>query len=50
MVIVLGGIAANEKVVDDSWSFKDVNRSETSYLTHGYHTYPAKFIPQSAQG
>lgn len=34
--------------VDDSWSFKDVNRSETSYLTHSYHTYPAKFIPQLA--
>jgi DNA modification methylase len=34
--------------VDDSWSFKELERSETSYLTHGYHTYPAKFIPQLA--
>ncbi|HZA07133.1 MAG TPA: DNA methyltransferase, partial [Nitrososphaeraceae archaeon] len=34
--------------VDDSWSFKDLDRSETSYLTHSYHTYPAKFIPQVA--
>lgn len=34
--------------VDDSWSFKDVTRTETSYLTHGYHRYPAKFIPQLA--
>lgn len=28
------------------WSFKDVKRSETNYITHGYHRYPAKFIPQ----
>ena len=34
--------------LDDSWSFKELNRSQTSYLTHGYHTYPAKFIPQLA--
>lgn len=34
--------------VDDSWSFKDASRTETSYLTHGYHRYPAKFIPQLA--
>ncbi len=25
------------------WSFQD---SETTYLTHGLHPYPAKFIPQ----
>lgn len=31
---------------DDTWSFKDVKRSETNYITHGYHRYPAKFIPQ----
>ena len=34
--------------VDDSWSFRDIDRSETSYLTHSYHRYPAKFIPQLA--
>jgi DNA modification methylase len=34
--------------VDDSWSFKELDRSEISYLTHSYHTYPAKFIPQLA--
>lgn len=34
--------------VDDSWSFKDATRAETSYLTHGYHRYPAKYIPQLA--
>ena len=34
--------------VDDSWSFREIDRSETSYLTHNYHRYPAKFIPQLA--
>lgn len=34
--------------VDNSWSFKDASRSETSYITHSYHKYPAKFIPQLA--
>ena len=32
--------------VDDSWSFKELSRLQTSYLTHDYHRYPAKFIPQ----
>ncbi|MEO9296013.1 MAG: DNA methyltransferase [Nitrososphaera sp.] len=35
-------------VVDESWSFKDATRTETLYITHGYHRYPAKFIPQLA--
>lgn len=34
--------------VDDSWSFRGIDRSETSYITHSYHRYPAKFIPQLA--
>ena len=34
--------------VDDSWSFKEIDRVGTSYLTHSYHRYPAKFIPQLA--
>lgn len=29
-----------------SWSFSDIKRRETLYATHGYHRYPAKFIPQ----
>jgi DNA modification methylase len=38
-----------EKVVDDdSWSFREIDRLGTSYLTHSYHRYPAKFIPQLA--
>jgi DNA modification methylase len=32
--------------VDDTWSFKELGRAQTSYLTHDYHRYPAKFIPQ----
>lgn len=28
-----------------AWSFKDVTRAETNALTHSYHRYPAKFIP-----
>ena len=31
------------------WAFTDVGRSETNYVTHGYHRYPAKFIPQIVQ-
>ena len=32
--------------VDYSWSFSDKTRKDTAYITHGYHRYPAKFIPQ----
>ena len=36
-----------EKIeIEPSWAFADKSRKETSYLTHGYHRYPAKFIPQ----
>lgn len=31
---------------DREWSLEKVKRSETLYATHGYHKYPAKFIPQ----
>jgi len=31
---------------DLSWSFSDKTRKDTAYITHGYHRYPAKFIPQ----
>ena len=27
------------------WSFRDVTRAQTTALTHSYHRYPAKFIP-----
>jgi len=32
--------------IDHSWSFSDKTRKDTAYVTHGYHRYPAKFIPQ----
>lgn len=34
--------------IDYSWSFSDKTRTDTTYITHGYHRYPAKFIPQLA--
>jgi len=35
-----------EKTVDDEWSFKESKPSDRGKWTHGYHRYPAKFIPQ----
>ena len=32
--------------IDASWAFADKTRRDTAYITHGYHRYPAKFIPQ----
>ncbi|MDR2426019.1 MAG: site-specific DNA-methyltransferase [Endomicrobium sp.] len=32
--------------IDYSWSFSNATRKDTTYITHGYHRYPAKFIPQ----
>ncbi|HOV92617.1 MAG TPA: DNA methyltransferase [Candidatus Kapabacteria bacterium] len=34
--------------IDESWSFTDKTQKDTTYLTHSYYTYPAKFIPQLA--
>lgn len=34
--------------IEHSWSFSDKTTKETAYATHGYYTYPAKFIPQLA--
>ena len=31
------------------WAFADLKRSDTTYITHGYHRYPAKFIPHVAR-
>lgn len=38
-------IATNNKQAA-IWSFAELTPAETQYLTHGYHRYPAKFIPQ----
>jgi adenine-specific DNA methylase len=32
--------------IDESWSFEGIDRRQTSYISHSYHRYPAKFIPQ----
>jgi DNA modification methylase len=34
--------------IDHSWAFTDATRKDTGYITHAYHSYPAKFIPQLA--
>ncbi len=34
--------------IDKTWSFSEKTSKDTSYITHGYYTYPAKFIPQLA--
>jgi DNA modification methylase len=34
--------------VNPSWAFADSTPAHTRYITHGYYTYPAKFIPQLA--
>ncbi|MDH5266193.1 MAG: site-specific DNA-methyltransferase [Candidatus Bathyarchaeota archaeon] len=31
---------------DESWTYRDLTPKDTAYLTHSYHRYPAKFIPQ----
>lgn len=36
----------NTKNIDNDWSFIGYKPSDTSKWTHGYHRYPAKFIPQ----
>jgi len=38
-----------EKIeINKNWSFSEYSPKETSYISHGYYTYPAKFIPQLA--
>ena len=33
---------------EPSWSFTGTTTAQTGYITHNYHRYPAKFIPQLA--
>lgn len=40
--------AFNGLTPDPSWAFLDLTQKQTRYATHGYHRYPAKFIPQLA--
>lgn len=36
----------NTKKIDADWSFVQYKPSDTGKWSHGYHRYPAKFIPQ----
>jgi len=47
-MIILERKSFSEIPIDYSWSFSDKSIKDTSYITHGYYTYPAKFIPQLA--
>jgi DNA modification methylase len=38
----------SEIPIEYDWSFSDRTIKHTAYITHGYYTYPAKFIPQLA--
>ncbi len=38
----------SEIPIEYDWSFSDKTIKDTAYITHGYYTYPAKFIPQLA--
>lgn len=38
----------NNIEIDRTWSFTEYSVKDTSYITHSYYTYPAKFIPQLA--
>ena len=44
-------VSLQEKMLSEipiqyDWSFADKTIKHTSYITHGFYTYPAKFIPQ----
>lgn len=38
----------NSLEIDGTWSFEGYTQKDTNYIGHGYHRYPAKFIPQLA--
>ncbi len=42
----MNSITLSKKPIQYDWSFSDKTIKDTSYITHGYYTYPAKFIPQ----
>ena len=39
----------DQTAIDKVWSFSQCKPSDTGKWTHGYHRYPAKFIPQLAE-
>ena len=45
-----GGVFNFDDVpISHEWAFAHAKRADTTYITHGYHRYPAKFIPQLAR-
>jgi len=44
--MVINTVITAESREASYWSFADLTPAKTQYLTHGYHRYPAKFIPQ----
>lgn len=47
-MIEINEIELNKIPIDYDWSFADKTIKDTAYITHGFYTYPAKFIPQLA--
>lgn len=39
----------NNLAENKTWAFAELSRKDTSYASHNYHRYPAKFIPQLAR-
>lgn len=42
-------LIASSSPADEDWSFASLKPSQTLWGPHGYHRYPAKFIPQLAR-
>lgn len=38
--------SSSKQKIEKKWSFSKYNKLDTNKWTHGYHRYPAKFIPQ----
>ncbi|MCY3832310.1 MAG: DNA methyltransferase [Chloroflexi bacterium] len=46
---VIPALSFEDIPISDDWAFSEAKRLDTTYITHGYHRYPAKFIPQLAR-
>lgn len=47
--VVRPQLAFEDIPISHDWAFSEAKRADTTYITHGYHRYPAKFIPQVAR-
>jgi DNA modification methylase len=43
---LLAGSGIKNLKPNKAWAFDNLDSQQTNYLTHSYHRYPAKFIPQ----